>query len=140
MATCVIYTIVWTVSFRFMPSFQAALIFFRVPHTTQQKKNKPGYTKRQPQRGGMSIETSGSPNPKPRRGDMCTVLKIVQTLVYTMSTGQNPVSIPYWFDWGIVLSTIFSTKKSFSCQYSAPLLKRACLEDLPAIQILNWCD
>ena len=29
----------------------------------------------------MFIETSGPPRSKPQRGDMCTILKIVQTLV-----------------------------------------------------------
>lgn len=75
------YTIVWTISVRFMPDSQNISEFSEsFSHKRNSQKNKIGCAKRQPQRGEMFIEIR-PPRHKPQRGEMFIVLKIVQSLV-----------------------------------------------------------
>ena len=73
----IILTIVWTISVRFMPDFQCISDFSQSSlHKRNSQKNKRNCIKSQSRRDEMSIETVYLPSPKPRRGEMCIVLKL----------------------------------------------------------------
>ena len=70
-------TIVWTVFVEFITCFQSFSDFSQsFSQKRNSQKNKLDCTNGQSRRDEMSIEMAYLPSPKPRRGDMCIVLKL----------------------------------------------------------------